>query len=445
METNIVLRILLTVVIGGILGLETETRQKIKSSFDQSEKEKKRLGGVRTYTVLSIFGGIAGLFYYKEEIAMVYLFFISVLLFTLVAYYMDIKLEGSFGLTTEIALMMTFALGFLTTSFLIDIPVVLIILVLLTFFLSQKKGISAIVNRIKHQEVINILQFCIVAVVILPLLPQRNIFIFDLFPSLLELDFVPRSFSEAIIINPFNVWLVVVIISGLNLLVYFLRRIFGKLKGTLISSVIGGIISSTGATIAFARESKNEPYNSGIFSGAALLANGLSFFQVAIVVLVLNKIYFEELLPALLLMLLTASFLGITKIIKSGKELTTKSEYVSPVFSIGPALKFVFIIIVVTLLVQILQAINVSPVVLILVTAFSGLTGIDAPTIAFAGLISNSSITIEIGVWAFVLTNFINIVGKIIYSRSFGAKNFYLAVKYGLIITALIGVLGVWF
>ncbi|MDQ7021241.1 MAG: hypothetical protein Q9M91_05415 [Candidatus Dojkabacteria bacterium] len=93
-QTEILIRIILTIIFGAILGLESETREiankgKIKAIKD----EKSRLGGLRTYSVLSLFGGIAGLFYIKEIEILSYIMFTSVMVLIISAYIMNVQLK----------------------------------------------------------------------------------------------------------------------------------------------------------------------------------------------------------------------------------------------------------------------------------------------------------------------------------------------------------------
>ena len=74
MESFLYLRFIFTIVIGAILGLETETRLNQSAAVSKpAVKEKFSLGGVRTYTIISLFGGVAGLFYLKNETTISYI------------------------------------------------------------------------------------------------------------------------------------------------------------------------------------------------------------------------------------------------------------------------------------------------------------------------------------------------------------------------------------
>ncbi len=111
-------------------------------------------------------------------------------------------------------------------------------------------------------------------------------------------------------------------------------------------------------------------------------------------------------------------------------------------FSIWPAIKFVGFIVVINLAVQVLQFFKVNEFLVVGFTAISGVTGMDASSIAFSGLVQNGIITTSIGVLAFVLANFINFIAKGIYGYIGGSREFAKKLIIGLVLIAVVGLLG---
>lgn len=445
-ETELILRIFLALIFGSVLGLESETRVvEIKGKNRAFEDEFQRLGGIRTYSVISLIGGIAGLLFTNGENTLVYLIFLSVILLIVAAYVLNVEFKHAFGLTTEIAIIITFLLGFLTTSDLVDLSVIIVILVLLTFFLSHKRGISLLVNKIRHKELIDIVKFGLIALVILPILPNESY----TFLQLLEyLDIsrlnVSAEVQNFVLINPFNIWLIVVLISGLNLAGYMLSKFIGT-KGSIISTgILGGLISSTSTIIALANQTKkrNDYELSITNAGAAIIANAISFFQIALLILVSNDLLFQRAIPALVGMLIVGFGVGSIVIISLAHAKTSSFEIEYEAFSIIPALKFVSLIVVLKILIQ-FAALSSVDEVFTLVSALSGVTGIDATTIAIADLNKSATITLETALGAFMLANVVNFIAKAFYSFAFGSKEFAYTVATGLLIT-LIGSLVVF-
>ncbi len=447
-QNEIFLRILITIVLGAVLGLETETRAIESEGKKQATREEKRkIGGLRTYTVLSLFGGIAGIFYLAGLNIIVYIFFISVMAFTIAAYILNVQLKKAFGLTTEIAIVLTFALGFLTTSAVIPLPVVMLAIVLLTFFLSQKRGIGAAIQKIQHKEVIDVIKFGLISIVILPLLPNQDILLGNITHLIDPTISIAPSLSNIVLINPFQIWLLVVLISGINLLAYVLSKFLGKQKGVFFAGIFGGLVSSTSAVISLGLKSKNEKKveNSKLFSGVALIANSFSFLSIGLLAFITSKQLFIELLPVMLLMFLTGLLVAFYLANKSDKDVNQEHNNLGlkyEAFSIGPAIRFVTLIVIIKLVVQLLLVQNVDKGVLIAITSLSGLTGMDAAVIAFGQLVNNSVITLSTGIIAFMLSNYINFLGKSVYSFLFSERRYFIYLTLGLIVVSIFGALG---
>jgi uncharacterized membrane protein (DUF4010 family) len=447
LEFDIFLKILLTILLGAILGLETETRalESNESGFSESSA-KLRIGGLRTYTVLSLFGGIAGLLFNAGAYIFVYILLSGLILFALVAYFLNVKLQRAFGITTEIAIIITFILGFLTTSGLVSIPIILTVMILLTFFLSQKRGLGAIIMKIRHKEVIDLLKFGLVALVILPVLPNKSFQLGDLY-YLFGITAQPGDlYASIVLINPFQMWLVVVIISGINLLGYALTRVLGKNKGLLLTGLIGGLISSTSAIISLSIKSKLNSKNTLLLTGVALISNSASFISLGLLLFVSSYALFTELIPVLFLMSVIGGIIGVCLVYfsKQKNHFDANFQIDYEPFSITPALKFVSVIIIIKFFIQILLIQQANSALIISITALSGFAGIDAAAIAFGDLVKAGDITLQTGVLAFILANNINLVSKTGFSYFYGTAKFAKHLGISLLIIAIAGFCGVF-
>lgn len=443
-QGELFIEILLTILFGAILGLETETREIEQSGKTNATKnEKSRIGGVRTYTVISLFGGIAGLFFVLNQLTLVYILFIAIIGLILAAYIMNVQIKHAFGLTTEIAILIAFILGFLTTSRLVPIWLILVILVMLAFFLSQKRGINSLIKKIEHKEVIDVVKFCLVAVVILPVLPDANIKLVE-FTNLLGIELENSNLGNITLLNPFNTWMIVVLVSGINLFGYFLTRIIGARRGLLLTAAISGFISSTSAIISFAAKSKNKENKKNVMSlvGAGMVANSFSFITIGILMLVNDKEFFAKGIWTFLIMFIVGMLIGVYYLYKNRSAAKQDMIIKYEPFSVLPALKFVLIIIGITLIIQVLQLFQVNQFLVLAVTALTGFTGMDAATIAYSTLAREGTITLQIGIISLVLANFINFIAKIIYAFIGGSSEYAKRLAFGLILTAIIGLLG---
>lgn len=440
LESELLLRLLITIIFGAILGLETETREIAQKGRKKAKKEEtSRIGGVRTYTVLSLIGGVAGLLFATGETTLAYLSFIAVIILISAAYVLNVQWKHAFGMTTEVAIFITFLLGFLNTSALTSIVVNLFILVILAFFLSQKRGIGAIIEKIEHSEVIDVLKFGLIVSVILPLLPNQDYLISD-FLQFLQINIEELSISKEVldvsIINPFNMWLVVVIVSGINLGGQILKQLIGGRGGIYVIGILGGIMSSTSTTIALAQQSKkSNKVESRILAYSAIVANAVSLPSLIILVGILDVELFERVALPFLLMLVIGFSLG-TFVLSREKGSRKSPNIKYQPFSITPAIKFVALITAITLLIQFAQLLN-NDFITIIISAISGFVGMDAPTIAISNLAENSTITVPFAAFIIFVANAFNFGSKALIARVYGNYEFGKVLTIGLVVTGL--------
>ncbi|MEP7103102.1 MAG: DUF4010 domain-containing protein [Candidatus Dojkabacteria bacterium] len=439
-ELNIFTKILLSVLFGAILGLETETREIEENGVEKAEKEEKsRIGGFRTYTLISLMGGIAGILFVNHLEILSFFLILALAGFLLIAYFMNVKLKEAFGITTEIAVIITFVLGFLTTSSIIKLEVVLVILVLMAFFLSQKRGFGKFIKKIQHREVIDVFSFGLIALVILPVFPDHVFTLGDFFSLIGVTNIGSTALQNFSLGNPFQIWVIVVIISGINLLGYILSRLTGEKLGLFFTSIFSGFISSTSGIISFASKSKETKKEDILLSGAAIVSNAVSFVVVTTLLLIINKDLFIAAFPVTLVVLIFGFVTGSLLIFLYGGGSSKSITVEYQAFSVVPALKFVSIIVVLSLVVQAMQLININTGFVIIVTALSGVIGVDAPTIAIAGLLTNGVIDVNTALIAFLLTNFVNFVAKSIYAYTIGTRKYAKYLTLGLMGSALAG------
>lgn len=445
MENIIILRLLLTIVFGAILGLETETREVESKGFKLALKsEKTKIGGLRTYTVISLLGGISGILYNQGSFILSYILFGAIILFVLVAYVLNVQLKRAFGITTEIAVLITFIIGFLTTTAIVGVPVILVVLVLLTFFLSQKRGLGAFIAKINHKEVIDVVKFGLVAIVILPLLPNSNFSLQDIVRIAVPTFTSNLSFVIEQLFNPFQIWLTVVIISGISLITYILSKFIGSKASLILSGILGGFISSTSAIAALTLRSKNnhDKKMQLLLAGIAVLSNTFSLVTVGILIFINSTTLLFKLTPFFIVMFISGILIGLIFYFATNRvNKTSGIELKYEPFSVFPAIKFVAFILIVRVMVQVLSSFEVSSVLLILITSLSGFAGIDAPSVAFSGLFANKQISIELAMISVILTIFVNTLGKSIYAFVAGNKRFALYITVGMILSMIVGII----
>jgi len=445
MDNALILKLLLSIVFGAILGLETETREvENKGKEGAAKSEKDKIGGLRTYTVISLLGGISGILFVSGSYIISYILLISIIVFVLIAYILNVQLKKAFGITTEIAILITFIIGFLTTSSLVNISVILVILVLLTFFLSQKRGLGSLIAKIDHKEVIDVMKFGLVAIVILPLLPNTNYSIQDILRSFnIPLEVSLSLLSEQLF-NPFQLWFTVVVISGISLLTYTLSKFIGSKASLILSGILGGFVSSTATIASLTHRAKihKDERMQVLLAGIGILSNAVSILTLSVLIFINSVQVLLGLLPFIITFLISGVVIGLILYALSNKSQNTNGlEFEYQAFSVQPAIKFVALILTVRIIVQLLLSLNVNSILLLVFTSLSGLVGIDAPSVAFSGLFSNQQITFDLAIGAIIVTILINIIGKIIYAFVEGNRKFAIHLSLGMLISFIIAVI----
>ncbi|RQW29170.1 MgtC/SapB family protein [Rhodobacteraceae bacterium CH30] len=194
--------------------------------------------------------------------------------------------------TTQAALFISYGLGILVWHEGVRLAIALGVLTTLLLYL--KRELSSLSHELSRRDLLSILQFCALTFIILPLLPDQN--------------FGPyRAF------NPYQVWLLVVLIVGVGLAGFLALKIFGTRFGATILGVMGGLVSSTATTLVYAREAHARPASLALASRVILLANLVLFARLTLVTAVVMPSALQAvatlLLPALLLGLIATALM----------------------------------------------------------------------------------------------------------------------------------------
>jgi uncharacterized membrane protein (DUF4010 family) len=179
-------------------------------------------------------------------------------------------------MTTEASVVVVYLLGALATSRGVVEPMgdrlILVagVGVALTFLLSSKQFFHNLAGRVSREDYYATIKFLIVAVIVLPMLPDR-------------------SFGPLGAINARTLGLLVVMISGLSFLGYVAMKLFGARRGLVLGAALGGLVSSTAVTLSFSRRAKETPALAPTAAGAIAIAWTIMLARVAVVVALINR------------------------------------------------------------------------------------------------------------------------------------------------------------
>ncbi|MCK9151160.1 MgtC/SapB family protein [Methanobacterium alcaliphilum] len=412
MDTLLLLKFVIALSIGALIGIERERKTK-----------ETEFAGVRTFILIALFGIISA--YLSTKVSyFVLIAFIGLSILVGLSYWVSTRDNGDLGLTTEVAALLTFSLGALC-YWGDGYKLAPILAIIITSLLALKPSLHRMAQKISEKEMIDTLKFLIIAFVILPLLPDQSMGPWDVF-------------------NPYQVWLMVVFISGISYAGYIAMRFLGPERGVGITGIIGGLVSSTAVVTAMAarvRESETL-MKAAVF--AAVVASSMMFLRIFLEVLVINPTIAPLLAAPMLVMGILGILLGVwvwrsSKI----KEMDPKVKLENP-FSLKPALIFGALFIAILFLSKIANIYFGSKGVY-MASIISGIADVDAITISMALLAQNSTLSATTAVTAITLASISNTLVKfgiafLLGTRSFG-KN--VGMLFAVIIAA--GVIAVIF
>jgi len=230
------------------------------------DDEKHLFGTDRTFTFIGLLGYVLYLTG-KGNFVPFLTGFAVIGLFLGIQYFLKIKLNRNFGLTTSILALLTYCLPVLV--FTQPIWLVLSFVVAILILTEMKNQFISLSKKASEEEFITLAKFIAFAGIILPLLPDKNI-------------------SELIPVSPYTIWLAIVVVSGISYISYLIKKFLFPDSGLMLTGLLGGIYSSTATTVILARREKKE--GTGMQSvSAIMLANGMMYLRVLVLAYLFNQ------------------------------------------------------------------------------------------------------------------------------------------------------------
>lgn len=234
MTDTLAVRLAVAALVGLAVGVEREW------SGHGDHGVHPRFAGVRTFLLMGAIGGTAGALMTRGWSAVAAILVAGAALLTGTAYWSASRAGGVDAVdgTTEVAALLVIALGVLAGTG--ELAIAGGAGALMVLALAEKETIRRLVTRVDATELRSTFRFAVLALVVLPLLPNVSVGPFGGF-------------------NPRALWIVVLIFSGLSFAGYIARRLVGASRGYGVTGALGGMISSTAVTLQFARLSRARP------------------------------------------------------------------------------------------------------------------------------------------------------------------------------------------
>lgn len=389
--TNVaLLRLLVAALLGGLIGVERE----------RSEKERgiHHFAGVRTFPMFAVLG--AGLVLAAGGVGVVAAAgFLGVAALVIVSYHRTSR-EGDIGTTTEVAALATYAVGVLAGSGALVVAGAIGIGV--AVLLAGKERLEAFPRALSRGELGAALTLAVIAAVILPVLPDAR-------------------FGPWGVWNPRTLWAMVVLVCGLSFVAFVAMRVLGPARGLYLSGLLGGLVSSTAATVSFATRSRESTAHATALAGAAGLASLVMLLRVGILTAVANPDLLTLLSPFLGLSVAggAAALIGLLRRAPAADE---RVPQVTNPFRLAEAVKFAAFYAVVLFVVEAAGR-YLGTWGIVAAAVLAGLTDVDAITLSLAGA-AGAALPPTTAATAIAVAALSNTVAKCGYAVWLGAPQF---------------------
>ena len=388
----------------------------------QREWVQNRVAGIRTFALLSIFGalvGLLGIVYGGFVVAAALVAFAAVVVAGTLAEWKSKDADS--GLTTEMAMLVMFAVGMITVlgHRLVAVSMAGTVMVLL----QSKKPLHQMVRRIGEDDLREIARLVLAALVILPLLPNREM-----------------GYLE--VLNPFAIWFMVVLIIGISLAAYLVGKFFGGAQGAAMAGVLGGLISSTATTASLARRSRAPASCGPTLAAITLIASAVVFIRVVLEVAMTAPAQWRIMLPPLLVMV---GWIGLVAAVthRYASRCGRFTAEDQPPSELKSAVLFGLLYAVVLVVVAAAKK-YFGNSGLYVAAALSGLTDVDAITLSSARLVSTSHLEASTAWRLILLGGLANVVFKMGLVLVLGARHFIIPALTGLSGALLGGMIILW-
>ncbi len=410
-EQELLTRLGLALAVGLLVGVERGWRER-----EQAEGE--RTAGLRTFALIGLLGGVSGaLFPVVGPLPFAAAFFAFAGGFTLFKW-RESEREGDFGATTLVAALLTFALGSLAV--LGDMTVAAAAAVAMVALLAAKRWLHGWIKALTWEELRATLILLVMSFVALPVLPDRG-------------------FGPFEAINPHALWLMTIAIAGVSFIGYVAVRVVGTRYGTLVAGVAGGLVSSTAATIDFARKARARPAAARIELAGALAASSIMFLRILVIVALFGASHLALLaapLVAAALVLLAASLAFGARWTEEKDDAAGSDTFSNP-FELLAVLRFAVLLAVILVASKWLVALFGGSGA-IGAALFAGLADVDAITLSITQVHGASVTAVEaaVAIFAAALSNSVTKTGIAFYAGTPGFGLRYGAVTLAAILAA---------
>jgi len=402
-------------LLGAIIGLE-------RGWDAREQKSGERIAGIRTFSLLGLLGGISAVLATEITVWAFPVLLLCVAAMGLVAYSERLDHIRNFSITGLVGMLLTFCFGAVAVA--VDPVIATAAAVVTAIILDNKQEIHGWVQKLQAHELDAALKLLLISVVMLPLLPNERM-------------------GPGGVLNPREIWWMVVMIASISFVGYFAIRVAGARKGILFTSLFAGLSSSTALTLHFARQSAKNPDFNPQFAAGILIACGTMFPRILVYCLVINAALLPQLIWPVLVM--TALLYGPALVIwrKNSKQQQVSQPNLSQnPLDLSSALVFGFLLTAILLLGEFLKNAFGDAGVYAL-AATSGVADVDAITLSLTRM-SNNGLAMDAAVLGIVIAAAVNNLVKSGIAWTIGNREAGLLVAVPMVLSLGAGLLVAW-
>ena len=402
-------------LLGAIIGLE-------RGWDAREQKSGERIAGIRTFALVGLLGGISAVLAQEITEWAFPVLLVSVVAMAIVAYSERLEHIRNFSITGMVGMVLTFCFGAVAVA--VDPVIATAAAVVTAIILDNKEEIHGWVNKLKEHELDAALKLLLISVVMLPLLPNEKM-------------------GPGGVLNPREIWWMVVMIASISFVGYFAIRVAGTRKGILFTSLFAGLSSSTALTLHFARQASKTPQLNAQFATGILIACGTMFPRILVYCLVINP----DLLPSLIwpVLVMTALLYGPALFIwrKNDRELQVSQPTLNQnPLDLTSALVFGALLTAILLMGEFLGN-WLGDAGIYFLAATSGIADVDAITLSLTRM-SNNSLAMGTAVIGIVIAAATNNLVKSALAGFVGNRQIGLLVGGPMVLSLAAGLLVAW-
>ncbi len=393
-------RLGIALAIGLLVGAERHWRMR-------DEEAGRRTAGVRTFGLTGLLGGLAGMLAASAQLGgggsalLLGLCFLGHAAVVALYDWRETQAEHRFSVTTVVAAQATFLLGALAV--LGEPAVAGAAAVAMTALLAARESLHAFLARISWAELRSAVLLLAMTLVALPLVPDR-----------------PVALLGGL--NPAQVWLMAVILAAVSFLGYGAIRLFGSGAGQAAAGAAAGLVSSTAATLANARASRDRPEEAGALAAGALVAGAVSALRTAVLAWAGARAVGEILGPALLAAMAVQGLAVLALLRPDHGRVPAEARAIGNPFELRAVIQLALLLATVGLLSEHAAA-QFGGTGAMVVAALTGLADVDAVTLTVALLVPDS-FTPMLGAMTIAVAVGANSVAKSAYAVALGTPGF---------------------